>query len=643
MRSFGLFFGVILIVATNIETAAAQVASLKEHSFRQDGQRRSYLLYTPRGAQQRVGDQPLVIVMHGGGGTHRAMVSFTKRRWNVLANKHGFYVVYPNALEREWDFGEGRTSANRKRRVDDLAYFNRIVDDLSARLPIDENRVFATGHSRGGAASYFLGCKMSHRVTAIAPVSMPLPGYLEDDCMDGEPIGIAIIHGTKDPQVPYDGGYVNVLGAKRDPVLSIDKTLTIWRDRNKCLLASTSTTIIDKPNDETSVKKSEWSDCSGAPVTLYRIENGGHTWPSGKQYLPIKLVGEVSHDIDGADEVWQFFSQFESTGWQGNHVADKSEPDQAGYFKEKLQLPGYPNRPYDVFVPPGLNAPAPVLLALHGGGADASNALKTTCPGGDITHADCITRHATRNGYIVVFPRGTARKLIPKMRSWNAGGGDAAKRWICASGPACEGNVDDVAYFRALLDELEQTVAVDKRRVYATGISNGAAMTHRLACEMSDRIAAIVAIEGANQFSTVGNCAPDRPVPVLQIHGTADCAWPYEGGAPFCKGSPSFDGEYISVDRSNEVWRLINGCIGGPKRSKQKPQFRDGTRVEILDWQGCKVPLVSYRIEGGGHTWPNGFQYLSKRRIGPVTREVSNDDIWAFLAVHTLPLSPSES
>ncbi|MGB5331657.1 MAG: PHB depolymerase family esterase [Woeseiaceae bacterium] len=304
---------------------------------------------------------------------------------------------------------------------------------------------------------------------------------------------------------------------------------------------------------------------------------------------------------------------------------------------ERVPQPGYPNRPYDIFIPDGLELPAPAVLVLHGGGSDAFNAIRVTCPDGKVDNQDCITGHAARNGYIVIAPRGTSRQFLKRMRTWNAGGGDAGKQWICTSGLACEKGVDDVAYFNTLLDNLEASKQVDMQRVYATGISNGAAMAHRLACEIPDRIAAIAAIAGANQVSAVQGCRPGRAVPVLQIHGTADCAWPYDGGSPYCRGARGFDGAYLAVDRSMQVWREINGCSADVADTELTDNVPGVIRVTKRNWLNCEAPLTSYRIEGGGHTWPNGYQYFSVSRIGPVTRDLTNDHIWAFLSAQKLP------
>lgn len=278
----------------------------RRHTFSLDGRQRDYLLHTPAGAGQLEGKRPLVLVMHGGSGTHRNMVRQSRGRWNELADQHGFYVVYPNAVKKHWNFGEGKTSLELKDKVDDLAYFNQLLEDVCAENPIDSERIFATGISRGGQACYFLAGKMPGVFRGVAPVAMPLPEHFQDDCESGPPCALVLINGTADPQVPYEGGVIEVFGMKRDRVLSTDRTVEVWRERNQCT-GEPEVTKIDPEADNTSVEKFAWS--GEAPVVLYRIENGGHTWPRGTQYLPVKLVGEVSQDIDGAEVAWEVFSE----------------------------------------------------------------------------------------------------------------------------------------------------------------------------------------------------------------------------------------------------------------------------------------------------------------------------------------------
>lgn len=304
MMVFALMLGV---VSTQ---SIAQTSGLKNHKFVQGEHSRNYLLYTPKQTAATTGLFPLVMVLHGGGSSNRKLLRLTKRRWNRLADQHGFYVVYPNALNKVWDFGADETSNDLKVRLDDLAYFRQVIDRVSAQHPIDQGRVFATGISRGGQASYFLACNFPARIKAIAPIAMSLPAFMEDDCKQGPPVAVAIFNGTHDPIVPYHGGQIKLFKRKRGLVLSTQKSIALWRERNGCKQRPDHMQKIDKPKDKTSVTRTDWTSCTGAPVTLYRIQNGGHTWPSGKQYLPIRLVGHVSKDINAADEAWNFFRQF---------------------------------------------------------------------------------------------------------------------------------------------------------------------------------------------------------------------------------------------------------------------------------------------------------------------------------------------
>ena len=295
---------------SDLEIQGEAAGKLSTHRFRQEKYRRRYRLYTPVNADKFTEARPLVLVIHGGGSTDRGMIKLVKSRWNELADENGFYVVYPNAVDKLWDFGEGRTSRKLKNRVDDLAYFQRVLDDVADKKEIDQNRIFATGISRGGQSSYFLACNIPNRIRAIMPVAMSIPDFMEDECRSGPPVGIAIVNGTTDPQVPYDGGWITVFRNKRDIVLSTNETLALWRKRNECSEKPTNTETIDKAGDNTSVDISDWSDCDGAPVKLYKVNNGGHTWPSGVQYLGSRIVGETSYDINAAEEGWAFFSQF---------------------------------------------------------------------------------------------------------------------------------------------------------------------------------------------------------------------------------------------------------------------------------------------------------------------------------------------
>jgi polyhydroxybutyrate depolymerase len=299
-------------------------------------------------------------------------------------------------------------------------------------------------------------------------------------------------------------------------------------------------------------------------------------------------------------------------------------------------VPGFDRRPYNIHLPANYDfaRPVPVVLAIHGGGGRARGAARTSCPGGDIDSLDCLHAMAAREGVAVVYPNGTSSRLLRRVRTWNAGGGTG--EWQCVSGRACKDGVDDIAYFRALFDDLARWVAVDPARIYATGLSNGGAMSHRLACEMADRVAAIAPLGGANQFAATAVCAPSRPIPVLQIHGTADPCWRYEGGPAAC--AQRDDKMKIAVAESMRVWAAINGC--GP--AEEPEIFASEDRVETMQirWTGCRdgAETILLRMEGGGHVWPGGWAYFREGIIGPMVGGWSaNRAILDFFRRHRLP------
>ncbi len=626
----------MLINSTPIHAAKH---GLKTEWIKVDGNLRRYLIYKPKGIQKkRKKERTLVFVIHGGGGTDQGMVKLTKQRWNQLADLHQFYVVYPNAMERSWDFSEGPTSEKRRVRVNDLNYFSAVLDNVILNHNIDASRVFATGHSRGGMASYFLGCHLNGKIRAIAPVSMPLPTFLTDDCERGLPLGVAIFNGTKDPQVPYHGGWSRVLGIKREELLSTSDTTKLFRQRNGCSPIPSNNRRIDKPGDQTSVQKTVWGQCFGADIALYRIENGGHTWPSGQQYLGEKLIGKTSRDINAADEAWQFFNSFKPKKVTVYANPGDLTVDYKAGLNERVLLPEFPDRPYDIFIPEKLDSKtkAPVLLLLHDQDADALNALRMTCSNGRKNDPSCITALANREGFVVVMPRGTPRLLAHWQRSWNAGGGDPDQQWQCSYGRPCQQQANDIEYLLKTMQHVQTKVLIDHRRVYAAGLGNGAAMSHRLACQAPNRIAAIEAIGGGNQASLVQGCRPGRAVPVLQIHGSADCIWPMAGGSSCVKGKQA-KGKLASFDHSTQTWAKINGC-----GEVSETSLDQDPKITQLKWANCQQPIAAYRIEQAGHYWPNGFKRKTwnKKSTAPgtVNNTLSNQDIWQFLSAHSIPI-----
>jgi polyhydroxybutyrate depolymerase len=168
-------------------------------------------------------------------------------------------------------------------------------------------------------------------------------------------------------------------------------------------------------------------------------------------------------------------------------------------------------------------------------------------------------------------------------------------------------------------------------------------MDHRLACELSDRIAAIAPIEGGNQFAALEYCSPTRPVPVLEIHGTSDRCWPYKGGLQTCAGllTPRGFGGFVSIPATVSAWAALNKCAPTPivENLPDVAPF-DGTSVTRITYQRCAGggDVVHLRINGGGHTWPGGSSVLPYWMAGSVSREFNASKVmWEFFKAHPLP------
>ena len=240
-------------------------------------------------------------------------------------------------------------------------------------------------------------------------------------------------------------------------------------------------------------------------------------------------------------------------------------------------------------------------------------------------HFSGLSSKADQAGFLAVYPNGTGN--LPNVLTWNGGG---------CCGYAVHHAVDDVAFVRALLDDLGQTVPIDARRVYAAGMSNGAHLVYRLACEMGERLAAIAAVAGA---MAIDDCRPVRPMPVLHIHGTDDQFAPFHGG----RGPRSVYGTYApSVEQTVRTWARINGCAATPTVTSEPSREDDGTRIMREVYSPCAdgAEVVLLIVEGGGHTWP-GRPPLPLA-LGKSTANLdANDAIWEFFQRHMRPLAVS--
>ena len=194
---------------------------------------------------------------------------------------------------------------------------------------------------------------------------------------------------------------------------------------------------------------------------------------------------------------------------------------------------------------------------------------------------------------------------------------------------------DDVAFIKALLDDTAKFHAIDRRRIYAAGMSNGAIFSHYLALNIPDRIAAIGAVAGGIATEAAAVFAPAAPVSVLIIHGRNDPLVPYGGGAV-----AKTHGSIVATERAVRMWLDADAMRGPPQRRDVPARTAGDCSEHWQSWSGGRggsaVTLIS--LDGGGHTWPGGKQYLPKLLVGAVCPELdATRTIWEFFKQHPKP------
>ncbi len=222
-------------------------------------------------------------------------------------------------------------------------------------------------------------------------------------------------------------------------------------------------------------------------------------------------------------------------------------------------------RTYRAVHPTAAPAGAPLVVVLHGGFGTGQGAQEAY--GWDEV--------AAAHGLVIAYPDGVGR-------SWNGG--------RCC-GPAEQRGVDDVAFLTAVIRDAERRDGVDPQRIYVTGMSNGAIMAYRLACEGPLPLAAIGPVAGDLEVACRN---PVAPVSLIAIHGTADQNVPFAGGIG-AKAVVRVD--HASVAASLGRWRAIDRC-GAPRSVQEGPLTTEITNCEA----GTDVMLVA--VEGAGHQWP---------------------------------------
>ena len=257
------------------------------------------------------------------------------------------------------------------------------------------------------------------------------------------------------------------------------------------------------------------------------------------------------------------------------------------------------SRKYDIYIPTSYSNtnPAPVVFSLHGLG---SNTFEQK------VYAD-FRPIADTAGFLLVLPLGSIDP-IRNETYWNA---------------RFQGSVDDVGFIDALIDTISSQYTIDSNQIFSAGLSNGGFMSYTLACELNERIAAIASVTGSMTTLQPNNCNITYPVPVMQIHGTADSTVLYNGTA----------GVVLSVDEVINFWVDKNNCDNTPIHTVlPNINTTDGCTAERFGYtNGTNNSEVAlYKIIDGGHTWPG-----APIDIGVTNRDFNaSEEIWNFFRKH---------
>jgi polyhydroxybutyrate depolymerase len=261
-----------------------------------------------------------------------------------------------------------------------------------------------------------------------------------------------------------------------------------------------------------------------------------------------------------------------------------------------LRLDGR-ERTYLLHVPPAYDGAerVPLVLNFHGFGSS----------GRQQANYSRFPAKADAEGFIVVSPDASTT------------GADTQRQWNLARSDDLP---DDIAFVRHLLDELSGELCIDRDRVFAAGMSNGAAFAQQIACAMPERIAAVAAVTALVYPAT---CTADLPIAVIGFHGTEDACVPYGGGVVTCGRAR---GSVAPVEEAARDWARHNGCNLAASAARLSPEVR------TLAFSECdeETAVVLFTIDGGGHTWPGSIEVP---RLGAVTDEIdATEQIWQFFA-----------
>ncbi|PIF12603.1 extracellular catalytic domain type 1 short-chain-length polyhydroxyalkanoate depolymerase [Janthinobacterium sp. 13] len=270
----------------------AQVQSLQ---LKDD--KRRYIVYTPAAYQSQPQKTfPVVFNFHGGGMSMAEQMLYTQM--NRTAERHQFIVVYPQGIKQDWNVGFGMDYLAG---TDDVGFTQAMLSKLKQDYRIDEQRVYATGLSRGGFFALRLAAELPQQFAAVASVGAPMPEPVRQHHRKTDKVGMLLIQGTADKVVLLEG--------KAASYLSAEDTFDYWRQHNGIEGARPQPRLLPGPaGDATQVSWLE-QGAAGVSVALITVKEGGHTWPGADAFNVGLPIGKTTRAIDANEVMWEFFSR----------------------------------------------------------------------------------------------------------------------------------------------------------------------------------------------------------------------------------------------------------------------------------------------------------------------------------------------
>jgi polyhydroxybutyrate depolymerase len=303
--TFSLIFFIILsIFLINFlikgKFTFAEDIGMQKNTVKINNEDRNFYVHLPETYIKEKKDFPVVLIFHGSVADANKIKNYTK--FNDFADKNDIIVVYPENLGNcDWDL---KTAEESK----DLIFIRQLINTIGKKYKVDKNRIYATGYSSGAEMIYLAACTLNDKIAAFAPVAGNMRASYVSGCKNSKPVPILLIHGTEDPYEKWDG----------DPskeMLSVQEVLNFWKSKNKNIKPEQKQIIYPYKDPSNIATTAQLEICDFAKnkteVSILKILNGGHTWPSAPTSLRIEtFLGKTNYDVNANEIIWDFFKKY---------------------------------------------------------------------------------------------------------------------------------------------------------------------------------------------------------------------------------------------------------------------------------------------------------------------------------------------